>query len=248
MFWIYFVSGLMACLAVLLAVLQYGHELIKKKEETAQAKELAAAYKKISGNYEEIIKEQKFSQQIQERNRKETKEKTDAIMALQAQLNEKQTELNQKNELLLVEQKEGLNYFTGGDEMVAIMPSAMAGINNEIVISLYNTTKYPQHSVYVTIHNHLMLQILDHLNNPAFKAIPNIDMYENTLFTQNYEQIAPNQKIDVFKINIPEPLDSTHFDVVIRSTNGQYTKRIVYKKINPHLWALQDINSYLLFQ
>lgn len=168
-------------------------------------------------------------------------QKSDSIAQLQAKLEE-------KNEAILAKQKQQLDFFTGGDEMVSVLPTSLTTEetnNYEIEIMLINNSKNPQHDILVLIEDNFKFQSLT--QEPSLIEPVSTDsgqeIKDQTNFRSTIKQMRPRSTEIVYKTHLPVTLKAGYFLVKIKSRNGQKTHKIEYRNQNG-IWELQDAGKY----
>jgi hypothetical protein len=246
MFWIWIVSAAIAALAILSAFLQYREDEHKKTQESAKRnedlnnmRELKDAYKTIHELDSALADKSDTIIIMQGDQKRELNEKTGEIIALQTQLNE-------KNEQLMKQQKEALNYATGGDTLIRLLPNM--GFTNSsghfhIELRILNQSPYPQYEVRVFISDGFKYQMLekkkDTMNPFAFfdRAA------KETTSSYIFGTIEAGGERLIYETDLPNELNKGRFLVAVECRNGSYHKEVFYKKENG-FWELVDAEKW----
>lgn len=190
----------------------------------------------LSQQHADLVKQKELADAYQK-----ISEKSDSIVHLQAKLEE-------KNEALIAKQKQHLDFFTGGDELVTVLPTSLTTEetnNYEVEIMLINNSKNPQHDIQVSIEDNFIFQSLTQ-EQPVVEPISmefGREIQDQTQFQSSIKQMAPRSTEIVYKTHLPENLRRGYFLVKIKSRNGEKTQKVEYRNENG-IWALQDSAKY----
>ena len=230
-----------AVLALAGAFVQREKERVAAAKELKDAKERAALEAELKLNYKEMNKKSTVIIDLQEQSKKELKQKTDKILALQ-------DELSRKNELLLGQQKESLNFLSGGDDLVRLVPSinAVPTMGNKIDLLLYNKSKYPQYDIEISVSDNFKYQQItkdSRKDAPLSREIFDRVMRE-TGFDFRIEKLSSEEQVIFYTTNIPADLQQGFFLVTVKSRNGKFTNKVAYTKDRAGWWILEDYETY----
>jgi hypothetical protein len=158
-----------------------------------------------------------------------------AYIQYKENINNKDEQLKQANELI-AQQKETLNYLTGGDTLPRIIasPGAMKSYNNsEVQLEIYNQSRYPQHDVDVFITDNFKYQVLtkDYPKNlPLSENEPLFDkVASETGIKRHFDRIEAGATRLLYVTNLPIELKEGFFLVNIKRGIDKQNVRVTYK-------------------